>query len=746
MKCRILIISILLTSGSIFSQFEGIGEDFLVLADSMDNYHLIPMKDKKIRIDGIFEMEEWENALHLFLNYEVDPGENIEPPVATEIYLAYDEKNLYAVFVAKDPKPADIRARICDRDNAWNDDWVGLILDTYNDERRTYDFFSNPLGVQMDQIESSYSGTLQSWDAVWNSAGTITDTGYTVEMCIPFRALNFPRSEGARIFGIDIVRSYPRSVRHHVGLFPRDPNINSYMNQADKLIGFVGVNPGRNIEIDPTFVAILSQERENGSFENTAERYDPGLTMFWKFASNMKLSATINPDFSQIEADAAELNVNEQYSIYYPEKRPFFLEGSELFSFSIPVFKFRTFADPEWGLKITGKEGVNSIGFVIVEDSITNFTIPNSFYSRTASLEKNNLGAVLRYFRDFGISANAGIILTDREGENYFNRTGGVSGSFNLRRNDRINFAGAYSSTQYPEEIYSRYGQPDTVFEGWSLLGGYYHNTRNLNWYWNFYLMDPFFRGDLGHVYQDNYKNMSTGLDYSWIGSPRNWYRELNLSYSYTYEENFGDTLIYKEHRIGACYSGSHMIYAEINLFEGQKGFLGEEFDNDRGTFYFQIRPSSMIFLSLYSSYGDDIDYNGIRPGVCLHVEPYIELNVGRNFYVEISHEYEEMEIEEGKLYTANVLNLSAKHHFSHKCFVRGILQYVGYVFDPDLYPFPISRESKSIFTQLLFSYKVNPQTVLYLGYSDNYDGDEVNPIAQRDRTLFAKVGYSFVI
>lgn len=746
MKCFFFLSVSLFFSIGLSAADNEIDSDLLYLADSLDNYHLIPKIERNVRIDGIIEQNEWDQALILTLDYEVSPGENVPPPVSTKVYLAYDENNLYAAFMAYDPNPSEIRARISDRDNAWNDDWIGLILDTFNDERRTYDFISNPLGVQMDQIESTYSGTLQSWDAVWNSAGRINDSGYAVEMCIPFRALNFPRSSGARIWGLDVVRSYPRNVRHQIGLFPRDPNINSYMSQANKIIGFVGVKPGRNIEIDPTFVTILSQERENGGFRNTSEKYDPGLTMYWGFTSNMKLSATVNPDFSQIEADAAELDVNEQYSIYYPEKRPFFLEGSELFGFSIPVFRFRTFADPEWGVKITGKEGANSIGFVVVRDSISNFTIPNSFYSRTASLEKENIGGAIRYFRDFGISANVGLIMTDREGEDYYNRTGGVSGSFNFTRNDRINFAGALSRTKYPEEISGRYNQPDTVFDGWSALGGYYHNTRNLSWYWNFYLMDPFFRGDMGFVYQDNYKNTSMGADYSWIGSPGKWYRELSAGYSYTYEENFGDTLVYKEHGFRFDYSGTRMIYAEIHAFKGEKGFLGEVFDNNRVNLYCQIRPSAEIFLSLYSSYGDDIDYTNVEQGKCLHLEPYAEINLGRKFYIEMSHEYEYMNIDRGRLYTANVTNLTGKYHFTHRCFIRGILQYRNYEFSQNLYPYPVSNQIKAIFTQLLFSYKVNPQTVLYLGYSDNYDGDEIAPIAQRDRTFFAKIGYSFVI
>ncbi len=746
MKCLCLIAVSLFFFVGLSSSDNEIEGYLFYLADSLENYHLIPKIERRVRIDGAIEKEEWAGSLVLSLDYEVEPGENVEPPVRTVVYLFYDEKNLYSAILAYDSDQSKIRARITERDGAWSDDWVGLILDTYNDERRTYDFFSNPLGVQMDQIESSYAGSQMSWDAIWNSAGMITDSGYVVEIAIPFRALNFHRTEGARIWGLDVVRSYPRSVRHHIGLFPRDRNINSYMSQADKLVGFIGVKPGRNIEIIPTFVTMLSQERENGDFRNTSERYDPGLTVHWGFMSNMKLSATFNPDFSQIEADAAELNVNPQYAIYYPEKRPFFLEGSDLFAFNIPVVRFRSFADPEWGIKITGKEGRNSLGFLIVKDSLTNFTIPNSFYSFTRSFEKENIGAVLRYVREMGVSANLGLVLTNREGEGYYNRVGGVNGSFNFARNERINFAAAYSRTKYPEELAGNYGQPDTVFDGWSALGGYYHNSRNINWWWNFYLMDPFFRGDLGHVYQDNYKNTNMGMNYTWRGSPGKWFRSITAGYSYTYEENFGDTLVYKEHGISLNYNGAKMSNVSVDFFKGEKGFLGEAFSNDRVYMYCQIRPSGMLFLSLSTRYGDEIDYSNIRQGSCLRLEPYLELSLGKRISIELSHEYEEMTIEEGKLYTADVTNFTGKFHFNHRCFVRGIIQYLDCEFSQDLYPYPVSRKREMMFSQFLFSYKINPQTVLYLGYSDNYEGDEENPCAQRNRTIFAKAGYSFVI
>lgn len=712
----------------------------------VNNYHDIPKTSENININASLDDPAWDSALKLTLDYEVNPGENIVPPVETEVYLIYSNKYLFIAFVAYDPNPSEIRARINARDNNRADDWVGIILDTYNDERRTYDFICNPLGVQTDMIESNYGAGGDSWDAIWNSAGRITDQGYIVEMAIPFRALNFQRSDSTQIWGVDAVRSYPRSVRHHIGLFPRDRDINSYMSQADKLVGFDGVTPGRNIEIDPTFSTVITQERTNGDFENTSERYDPGLTAHWGFTPSMKLSLAINPDFSQIEADAAQLDVNRQYAIYYPERRPFFLEGADFFGSGLPVIRFRSFADPEWGVKLAGKFGANSIGFCIVEDSITNILLPTSFSSYSTTVEKKNLGTVFRYRRDFGISSTAGIILTDREGDDYYNRMGGADFNFNATRYDRLTFTGGYSQTKYPEEISTNYGEPDTAFDGWSVLGGYYHNSRNINWFLNFWVMDPNFRGDLGFVYQSNYKNVSCGSNYKWYNTPDHWYNFLSIGWSYEYEKNFGDTLIYKDLTLFFNMAGLHQSFLNGSFHYGKNTYQGIEYDNRFVNFHAQFRPSGLIFISMFTRYGDQIDYLNVQLGKRFNISPYVEVNLGKNIYFEIEHNYEELTIDQGRLYTANITNLALIYHFTHRAFLRGILQYVNYDFNQDLYPYPIESQSKHFFNQALFSYKLNPQTVLYLGYSDNHRGNEIEPIIQTDRTFFAKVGYSFII
>jgi hypothetical protein len=179
-----------------------------------------------IRIDGLLADQEWQDAVVLDLAYEIMPGENTPSPVRTSCRITYDEQNLYFAFHALDPRPSEIRARVTDRDVHQSDDAIGVFIDPFNDERRSFEFLSNPLGVQTDLSRSDVAdgdGDPEdiTWDAIWNSAGRLTSDGYVVEIAIPFTSLRFPRTQEAQTWGILLFRNYPRDVRHQIASVPR---------------------------------------------------------------------------------------------------------------------------------------------------------------------------------------------------------------------------------------------------------------------------------------------------------------------------------------------------------------------------------------------------------------------------------------------------------------------------------------------------------------------------------------------
>ena len=308
-----------------------------VAAEDSSNFELlqVPQISQAPEIDGMVDESIWDTALKINLTVEVSPSENTPALAQTEVLLMTDESQLYAAFRVYDPDPSQIRAHYRDRDELWHEDYVGICLDTFNDERRNFLLMVNPLGVQSDEIESETGDS--SWDAIWESAGRITPLGYEVELSIHFNQLRFQRSEGTQIWGFDAVRNYPRSSTHLFGTFPRDRNNNCYRCQMLKIEGFRGATPGHNIEITPTATGVQSDSKPDfpdGNWTTANEDIDYGITGKWGLTPNLILNLTANPDFSQVEADAFRLDVDQPFALWYSERRTFFYGRGRFFQYT----------------------------------------------------------------------------------------------------------------------------------------------------------------------------------------------------------------------------------------------------------------------------------------------------------------------------------------------------------------------------------------------------------------------------
>jgi len=710
----------------------------------------IPKVNNSIKVDAILDDAIWKQAVRINANIEVQPAENIAAPVKTEALLAYNESHIFVAIIAYDPEPAKIRARFCDRDKIWDDDWVLILFDTFNDQRRTYDFGCNPLGIQTDMIETT-SGGGGAWDAIWESDGRVTESGYIVEMAIPFSSLNFPRISGDQLWGFDIVRSYPRNVRHHIGAFPRDRDNNCYMCQSPKLIGFNNVSPGKNIEIDPTFNVTASQERpENedgsfGKFGKSKKDYHPGITAHWGITPNLTLSGTINPDFSNIEADILQLDINNQFALYYPEKRPFFLESADFFSTPMQAVHTRTLADPYWGVKLAGKEGIHTVGFFTVQDNITNFLFPGSEGSSSGSRKITSYGNAFRYKVDVSESSNIGLIATDREAEDYYNRSGGIDADFKFTKKDRFQFQVLASDTQYPDSVSAEFDQSTSNFKGTAFEALYVRDTKNYEIYAFHKQVDENFRADLGFITQAEIKYSEIGGEYKFRNEADHWYNWLSFGSSLDYQRNFDGQMLYQAWTTRIGYHGPMDSHSSFYGSIGKNRYNGQEFSISKMQGCYGFRPSSSLFLHIFAAYGDQIDYANTQLGTRFKLNPSMDFNLGMHLKAEFDHTYEQLDVNSGLLYTANISRIKLIYQINKEMFLRGIVQYVNYQRDETLYIDEVEPETKDIFTQFLFSYKINPQTVFFLGYSDNYYGNYTLDVTQTNRTLFTKIGYAFV-
>ncbi len=703
-----------------------------------------------ITVDGVLDEPEWREAIPVDLPYETYPGENTPARVATECRILYDDHALYLGCVAHDPDPSKIRAHYTDRDRAGSDDSIGVILDTFDDQRRAFEFFVNPFGVQTDRVlNEAGGGSDASWDAIWDSMGRITEEGYVVEVAIPFSSLRFQKTSGPQTWGIELIRAYPREQRYTFASQPLDRDEACGLCQSSLLVGLAGITPGKALELDPTLTSAWSQTREefpDGPLKDSGTNVDLGLTARWGITPNLVLSGTLNPDFSQVEADSVQLEVNRRFALFYPEKRPFFQEGADYFATPFNVVHTRMVADPSWGVKLTGKVGATALGAFVVRDEITNLIFPGPEGSRSTSLDRGSTAGVFRYRHDLGGSSTLGVIATGRSGDGYTNGVFGTDGLVRLGKSDTLEFQLLGSSTEYPLELAEEYGQRRGRFSGTALSTAYSHDTRNWAWDFEFRSVSEGFRADLGFMPQGGYRFAKARASHTWWGSDGDFFSRFKLGANVDGSEDSDGNRLHDQAEAWISFSAPAQTNGFANLRVGRQFYRGREFDNDGVMFFLSSRPSGALEFRLWGSWGDGIDYAHVRQGTRRSLGPGMVWRAGNHLSTEVAYRHEKLDVEGGTLYTAGVGELRLVYQFNVRAFVRAILQYTGVDRDPGLYAFPVDPSSTRFFSQFLFSYKVNPQTVFFLGYSDNRRGLEGIDLTTTNRTIFLKLGYAWLL
>jgi hypothetical protein len=374
-----------------------------------------------------------------FLQRDPHDGEKVSEETAA--YLGYDQKNLYVVFICFDD-PKKVRARLSRREDIYDDDEVEVMLDTFHDRRRAYAFQTTPLGVQWDAIWSEAArdeivGNFDtSFDTVWDSKGKVTSRGYVVWIAIPFKSLRFPSAKQQE-WGLILYRGITR--KNEDAFWPQvSYKIAGRLGQAATLYGLEGISPGRSVELIPYgimrgFRGLDQRDPYNPFFQKADAQGQIGMDAKFVIRDHFVLDMTANPDFSQVESEDPQITVNQRFEVYFPEKRPFFLENEDYFRTPLDLFFTRNIQDPSAGIRLTGKEGPYSIGLMATDDRGPGLAVPN-FCPSTSPVCSSDLSGVRSYFtiarasRDFFRQSSLGAVYTDWEcpttGE--FNRVGGV--------------------------------------------------------------------------------------------------------------------------------------------------------------------------------------------------------------------------------------------------------------------------------------------------------------------------------
>ncbi|HXH06152.1 MAG TPA: carbohydrate binding family 9 domain-containing protein [Vicinamibacterales bacterium] len=701
-----------------------------------------------IRIDGHLDEPAWRSATVVPLQYEWFPGDNVEPRVRTDCLVTFDAERLYVAFRAYDPEPSAIRARLVDRDTAFQDDTVGFMVDPFNDGRRAFQFRVNALGVQMDAVNSDIDTSEDwSWDAIWESRGRIVDDGYIVEIAVPFSSLRFARRP-VQTWGFVALRDYPRSTRHRMQSAWRDRRRTCLICQFDKLSGLEGISPGRNVELDPTVTAARTDRRTvfpGGTL--AAGPLDPqaGLTARWGITPGTMAHVTLNPDFYQVEADVAQLEINNRFALFYPEKRPFFLEGADFFATPVRAVFTRTVTDPSWGAKLTGKQGRHAYGLFLARDEIANFILPSNQGSRVDALETELTSGVYRYRRDIGGGSSLGLLYTGREGSGYHNRVGGVDGLLRPTRSSEIKFQYLRSDTQYPAALAERQGERLDAFGGNAWLLEYFQGTRDYALLARYRDLSPTFRADSGFEPRVDTRTLAVAGERAWWGRPKQWYTRLTAGGAGDRTVDYTGRVTDARLSVHGSYLGPAQTLVIYNPSWNREFFAGVTYDNLRHTIVLQSRPSGTLALAATIQAGETIDVANARPATTLSVAPSIEFSAARRINGTASHTFQRLTVRGGRLFTANLAQTRLIYHFNVRTFVRAILQYTAIDREVARYLTPVPPRTRRLFSQYLFSYKLNPQTVLLLGYSDTYQGLVQVDLTQTDRTFFLKLGYAWV-
>jgi hypothetical protein len=697
------------------------------------------------KIDGVLSEGEWQGAVKAELNFQIEPGDNIAASEKTEVFLAADRETLFIAFHAFDSDPSAIRARVSKRDDINEDDLVVLLIDTFNDRQRAYRFSFNPLGIQQDGVFTEQAVD-ESWDTQYESKGQLTKDGYLVEAAIPFKSIRFKAGRDAK-WGLHLRRVIARKVER-TSWQPVRRDVGSLLLQMGELNGLDEVYSGRTLDLIPTVIGSINSEREaiaampglmpGQARLNTVNKFDPGLTAIYSVTPNLTLAATINPDFSQVEADVPQINTNQRFALFYPERRPFFLEGVDVFD-PLPgkgfkLLNTRTIIDPDWGVKLTGKLGRNAIGLLVASDRAPGLQVA----SDDPNFGQNALLTVARWQRSFGQDSAVGAFFTNRRFGNASNTV--LAGETRLRVGKAANFGFQLVRTRTTDQR----GQTQS---DWAT------NTRfgNFGRHWRIFLSDEFVGSDYsaqaGFIQRRGYHQQLADVGrVFWAKEGTRLNKWLVYVWPYLYaqrskqpgglaEVEFFDPAIDFQFQRGISLTYYHSRTRE--------GFAGRELSYKFDHVDYKMFALKKITISGRADWGEAIFYDPRHPQVGRRLDWNADLGFRPNDKLNISLLYLKSRLNNAatgaRFFNQEIMRNRTTYQFTPYHSFRGIFDY-----DTSLRQFGAS---------LLYAYAPRPNTALYLGWNDllfnGYDPlfeqrrRDIRFVQQR-RTFFMKLSYNF--
>jgi hypothetical protein len=706
-----------------------------------------------ITIDGDLSDAGWLGVAPVTTWYETRVGDNVEPQVRNEGYLAYDEQYFYAGFRFADPDPKLIRAPFADHDQlSGSTDYAGVIIDSRNDGKSALMFLANANGLLYDAITNDATGEDSSPDYHWEAAGRITDEGWTLEIRVPFSSLRYG-SEAEPEMGVMLYRNYPRD-RHYQFFSNRMPrDVSCFVCNASKLAGLSALPRGAHFVAAPFVTAQRSDAAANGLGQplvNGPAESEAGIDIKWSPLADLAIDATVNPDFSQVESDAAQIGANERFALFFDEKRSFFLEGKDLFATPMRAVHTRSITAPAAGVRTTGRAGQTAFTILATRDRGDGLVIlPGPEASDVAFQDFESNVAIFRARHDLGRSF-VSMLATGRtiDGGGH-NAVVGPDFQWRPGSSDAITGQALFSTSRTPDRTDLATEWDGRSLDDRALQLSWSHTTRSIDWYVQGQDLGPDFRADQGFIPQVGYREVYGETGYTVRPKDRFLSRVRMFSINF-YDVDYDGSEVSSRVSAGAGMDGRWNSFFRFELNQDRVRAGGELFSRFRPYVYLQASPGRVLNeFWIESTFGDEIDFANARKGTGATLTGSVTLRPGNHLELQGRVSGRWLDVDDpmlgaGRLFTAQVERLRATYSFNSRTFLRLIGQHQQTRRNPALYRFAVDRKNASLSASALVAYKLNWQTVFFLGYGDERThGGTDERLEPSARGAFAKLSYA---
>ena len=683
------------------------------------------------------------------------PGDGTPATESTTAYLSYDEKNLYAVFLCHD-EAGQVRAHLSKREASDQDDGVGVLLDTFRDFHRAYFFFSNPLGVQTDAIFTEGQGYDYSFDTLWDNAGRVTADGYIVFFSIPFKSLRFS-NEPDQTWGVALYRVILRKSEYDYWPYVTQ-RVEGLTQQFAPVGGLENVSPGRNIQFIP-YGLLAGDHFLNQPIAGPpgfADKFEHRAGLDAKFVAKDSLTfdVTLNPDFSQVESDDPQVTVNQRFAVFFPEKRPFFIENAGFFMTPINLFFSRQIAGPQFGSRMTGKLGKWTLGALVIDDRRPGQSFGSGPYDTRAA------DAVVRVTREFGNQSYIGAFVSSRDFADTSNRVASLDARLKFSKNWVVDFQGVHSWTRQDlsagQNCLSFSSSSSTIGsqQGNALWADASYSGRHFNISTNYNDFSPNFCSELGFVNRIDIRQNYTFGGYLWRPA-KSKIVDFGPTYSETVDWNHNGIL-----QDWQAVVGFQVELTKQTIITVSRGEAYELFDN----IGFRKHSTSVLaatqpykWISFSARYTRGIGENFFPAPTLVPFQPFLansrRVNFGLTLRPSARFRFDETLIyyrlgtragwmtppfSPGQSIFNNYLNRARlNYQFTKELSLRLILDYNATIANTQLVDLQTNLGSfdggpiaptKQFTTDVLFTYLLHPGTALYLGYNNGYSDLTLRP------------------